>query len=106
MSIKPAQANMYPRVSDWYETNVIEYRENSAFDKWYIEVVYFEADAEYSYGAGKTKALSGGYQRVEITDKLNGNFWEDAFLGETAHQDVERWANDIVTKIKYGKVKA
>ena len=34
MSIKPSQANMYPRVSDWYETNVIEYRENSAFDKW------------------------------------------------------------------------
>ena len=45
MVIKPSQINMYPRVSDWYETNVVEYRENSVFDKWYIEVVYFEADA-------------------------------------------------------------
>jgi hypothetical protein len=50
--------------------------------------------------------MSGAYQKVLITDKLTGNFWEDAFLGETAHQDVERWANDIVNKIKYGKVKA
>jgi hypothetical protein len=49
--------------------------------------------------------MSGGYQKAEITDKLNGDFWEDAFLGETAQQDVQRWANDIVTKIKYGKVK-
>jgi hypothetical protein len=105
MSIKPSQINMYPRVSDWYETNVIEYRENSAFDKWYIEVVYFEADAEYSYGSDKKHIMSGGYQRVEITDKLTGNFWENAFLGETAHQDVARWANDIVNKIKYGKGK-
>ena len=105
MSIKPSQMNMYPRVSDWYETNVIEYRENSAFDKWYIEVVYFEADAEYSYGSDKKHIMSGGYQRVEITDKLTGNFWEDAFLGETASQDVYRWANDIVNKIKYGKDK-
>ncbi len=105
MSIKPSQINMYPRVSDWYETNVVEYRENSVFDKWYIEVVYFEADAEYSYGSGKKNIMSGGYQRVEITDKLTGNFWENAFLGETAHQDVARWANDIVNKIKYGKGK-
>lgn len=105
MSIKPGQVNMYPRVSNWYETNVIEYRENSVFDKWYIEVVYFEADAEYSYGKDSKQIMGGAYQRVEITDKLNGNFWEDAFLGETAHSDAERWANDIVTKIKYGKVK-
>ena len=105
MVIKPSQINMYPRVSDWYETNVVEYRENTVFDKWYIEVVYFEADAGYIYGKGKQEILSGGYQRVEITDKLNGNFWEEAFLGETAHSDAERWANDIVTKIKYGKVK-
>jgi hypothetical protein len=103
--IKPSQINMYPRVSDWYETNVIEHRENSVFDKWYIEVVYFEADAGYIYGLGKQEILSGGYQKVEITDKLNGNFWEDAFLGETAQGDANRWANDIVTKIKYGKVK-
>jgi len=103
--IKPSQINMYPRVSDWYETNVIEHRENSVFDKWYIEVVYFEADAGYIYGKGKQEILSGGYQKVEITDKLNGNFWEDAFLGETAQGDANRWANDIVTKIKYGKVK-
>jgi hypothetical protein len=106
MSIKPSQAQMYPKVSDWYETNVVEYRENSAFDKWYIEAVYFEADAEYSYGSDKKHVMSGGYQKVEITDKLNGNFWEEAFLGETAHQDVARWANDIVNKIKYGKVKS
>ena len=104
--IKPSQINMYPRVSDWYETNVVEYRENTSFDKWYIEVVYFEADAGYIYGKGKQEILSGGYQKVEITDKLNGNFWEEAFLGETAHQDVARWANDIVNKIKYGKVKS
>jgi hypothetical protein len=75
------------------------------FDKWCIEVVYFEADAGYIYGLGKQEILSGGYQKVEITDKLNGNFWEDAFLGETAQGDANRWANDIVTKIKYGKVK-
>ena len=105
MSIKPAQAQMYPRVSNWYETNVVEYRENTPFDKWYIEVVYFEADAEYEYGSDKKQIMGGGYQRVEITGKLNGNFWEEAFLGETAASDVERWANDIVTKIKYGKVK-
>jgi hypothetical protein len=96
---------MYPRVSNWYETNVVEYRENTPFDKWYIEVVYFEADAEYSYGSDKKQIMGGGYQRVEITDKLNGNFWEEAFRGETAISDAERWANDIVTKIKYGKVK-
>ena len=105
MSIKPSQINMYPRVSDWYESNVVEYRENSAFDKWYIEVVYFEADAEYTYGSDKKSIFGGAYQRVEITDKLNGNFWEDAFLGETAKSDARRFANDIVTKIKYGKVK-
>jgi hypothetical protein len=105
MSIKPAQAQMYPRVSNWYETNVVEYRENTPFDKWYIEVVYFEADAEYAFGSDKKHIMGGGYQRIEITDKLNGNFWEEAFLGETAHSDAERWANDIVTKIKYGKVK-
>jgi hypothetical protein len=104
--IKPSQINMYPRVSDWYETNVIEHRENSVFDKWYIEVVYFEADAGYIYGKGKQEILSGGYQKVEITDKLNGNFWEDTFLGETAESDANRWANDIVTKIKYGKDKS
>jgi len=103
--IKPSQINMYPRVSDWYETNVVEYRENNAFDKWYIEIVYFKADAGYYYGSGKEHVMSGGYQKVLITDKLTGNIWEDAFLGETAHQDVERWANDIVNKIKYGKVK-
>ena len=103
--IKPSQINMYPRVSDWYETNVIEHRENSVFDKWYIEVVYFEADAGYMYGLGKQEIMSGGYQKVEITDKLTGDFWEDAFLGETAQADANRWANDIVTKIKYGKVK-
>ena len=108
MSIKPSQAQMYPKVSEWYETNVVEYRENTPFDKWYIEVVYFEADAEYNYGIDKKQKqiMSGAYQRVEITDKLNGNSWENAFLGETAHQDIERWANDIVTKIKYGKVKS
>ena len=106
MSIKPSQAQMYPKVSDWYETNVVEYRENTSFDKWYIEAVYFEADAECSYGSDKKHVMSGGYQKVEITDKLNGNFWEEAFLGETAHQDVARWANDIVNKIKYGKVKS
>lgn len=105
MSIKPAQAQMYPRVSNWYETNVVEYRENTPFDKWYIEVVYFEADAEYTSGSDRKQIMGGGYQRIEITDKLNGNFWEEAFLGETAHSDAERWANDIVTKIKYGKVK-
>lgn len=105
MSIKPSQINMYPRVSDWYETNVIEHRENSVFDKWYIEAVYFEADAGYMYGLGKQEIMSGGYQKVEITDKLTGDFWEDAFLGETAQGDANRWANDIVTKIKYGKVK-
>ena len=105
MSIKPSQAIMYPRVSNWYETNVVEYRENSVFDKWYIEVVYFEADAEYSYGKDKKQVMGGAYQRVEITDKLSGDFWEDAFLGETAQSDAERWANDIVNKIKYGKVK-
>lgn len=105
MSIKPSQTIMYPRVSNWYETNVIEYRENTAFDKWYIEVVYFEADAEYSYGKDKKQTMGGAYQRIEITDKLTGDFWEDAFLGETAHSDAERWANDIVNKIKYGKVK-
>ena len=105
MSIKPAQANMYPRVSNWYETNFIEYRENSVFDKWYIDVVYFEADAEYPYGKDKKGIMGGAYQRVEITDKLTGDFWEDAFLGETAQSDAERWANDIVNKIKYGKVK-
>jgi hypothetical protein len=104
--IKPSQINMYPRVSDWYETNVVEYRENTSFDKWYIEVVYFEADAGYIYGKGKQEILSGGYQKVEITDKLNGNFWEDAFLGETAEADANRFANDIVNKIKYGKVKS
>lgn len=105
MSIKPSQAIMYPRVSNWYETNVIEYRENSVFDKWYIEVVYSEADAEYGYGKDQKQILGGAYQRVEITDKLNGNFWEEAFIGETAYSDAERWANDIVNKIKYGKVK-
>lgn len=105
MSIKPSQAIMYPRVSNWYETNVVEYRENSVFDKWYIEVIYSEADAEYAYGKDQKQILGGAYQRVEITDKLNGNFWEEAFIGETAHSDAERWANDIVTKIKYGKVK-
>lgn len=105
MSIKPAQAQMYPRVSDWYETNVVEYRENTPFDKWYIEVVYFEADAEYSFGSDVKHIMGGGYQRAEITDKLNGNFWEDAFLGENAEPDLRRWVNDIVTKIKYGKVK-
>ncbi|MEY2912211.1 MAG: hypothetical protein RLZZ184_1520 [Cyanobacteriota bacterium] len=127
MTINPGQINMYPRVSNWYETNFVEYRENSVFDKWHIEVVYFEADAEYSYGnttvhdmgSGATitstlspelaksnkRIMGGAYQRVEITDKLTGNFWEDAFLGETAEADANRWANDIVTKIKYGKVK-
>lgn len=105
MSIKPSQAIMYPRVSNWYETNVVEYRENSVFDKWYIEVVYSEADAEYGYSKDQKQIIGGAYQRVEITDKLNGNFWEEAFIGETAHSDAERWANDIVTKIKYGKVK-
>ncbi len=103
--INPGQINMYPRVSNWYETNVVEHRENSVFDKWYIEVVYSEADAEYAYGKGQKQILGGAYQRVEITDKLSGNFWEDAFIGETAHSDAERWANDIVTKIKYGKDK-
>jgi hypothetical protein len=105
MSIKPGQVNMYPRVSNWYETNVVEYRENSVFDKWYIEVVYYEADAEYSYGKDSKQIMGGAYQRVEITDKLTGNFWEDAFLGETAQPDANRWANDIVNNIKYGKVK-
>jgi hypothetical protein len=103
--INPGQINMYPRVSNWYETNYIEHKENSVFDKWDIEVVYFEADAEYSYGLDKKMIMGGAYQRVEITDRLTGNFWEDAFLGETAEADANRWANDIVTKIKYGKVK-
>ena len=105
MSIKPSQAQKYPKVSDWYETNVVEHRENTPFDKWHIEAVYFEADAEYNYGIDKKQIMGGAYQRVEITDKLSGNFWEDAFLGETAHQDIERWANDIVNKIKHGRVK-
>ena len=106
MSIKPSQAQMYPKVSDWYKANVIEYRENTSFDKWHIEAVYFEADAEYNYGTDKKHIMSGAYQKAEITDKLTGNFWENAFLGETAYQDIERWANDIIAKIKYGKVKA
>jgi hypothetical protein len=105
MSIKPSQAQKYPKVSDWYETNVVEHRENTPFDKWHIEAVYFEADAEYNYGIDKKQIMGGAYQKVEITNKLNGNFWEEAFLGETAHQDVARWANDIVNKIKYGKDK-
>jgi hypothetical protein len=106
MTINPGQVNMYPRVSNWYETNFIEYRENSVFDKWHIEVAYFEADAEYTYASDKKMIMGGAYQRVEITDRLTGNFWEDAFLGETAEADANRWANDIVTKIKYGKVKS
>jgi hypothetical protein len=63
MTIKPSQINMYPRVSNWYETNFVEYRENSVFDKWHIEVAYFEADAEYAYGSDKKMIMGGAYQR-------------------------------------------
>jgi hypothetical protein len=102
--IKPSQINMYPRISDWCIVDREQYNERTNWDNYDIEVVYYQADGEYDSGNSKHRIL-GAYSKAEITDKLNGNFWEDAFIGETAEQDTRRWVNDIVSSIRYGKDK-
>jgi hypothetical protein len=88
-------------VGDWYETNCVEHIEYSNWDSWDIEVVYYEADAEYSYGSDKKQILRGGYTKASILDRKTSKAYCNEFLGETATSDLERWVNDVVNEIKY-----
>jgi hypothetical protein len=101
MTIKKSQAIQYPRVSDWYETDCVEHVEYSNWDSWNIEVVYYEADAEYSYGSNQKQIIKGGYTKASVLDRKANKAYSNEFLGETASSDLERWVNDILNEIKY-----
>ena len=45
------KANIYPRVSDWREVEIKQYNWTNDYSLLDLEIVFYEADAEYSYGS-------------------------------------------------------
>ena len=89
--------NIFPRVSDWREVEIKQYNwtnDNPLLD---LEIVFYEADAKYSYGSCNENFRSA-YQKYEILDNKTGNRYKQELLGESAYYDIRRLANDFVSK--------
>jgi len=92
-----SKPNIFPRVSDWREVEIKQYNwtnDNPLLD---LEIVFYEADAKYSYGSCNENFRSA-YQKYEILDNKTGDRYEKELLGESAYYDIRRLANDFVSK--------
>lgn len=88
---------MYPRVSDWREIEIKQYNWTNDFPLLDLEIVFYEADAEYSYGSS-SEIFKSAYQKYEIVDNKTGNRYEKELSGESSYYDIRRSANDFVSK--------
>lgn len=93
-----------PRVSDWHEINVIVFNWTNGWDNVDLEVVYYEADGEYSSGIIK-QIFQGAYCKVEVLDNNTGKTKTKESVGETASNDIRRWAEDYVSGLLFKKVR-
>ena len=92
-----------PRVSDWHEINVVVFNWTNGWDNVDLEVVYYEADGEYSSGSIK-QIFKGAYCKVEILDNITGRTKAKQSVGETSFNDIKRWAEDYINKLLFRKV--
>ena len=93
-----------PRVSDWYETNVVVFNWTNGWDNVDLEVVYYEADGEYCSGSIK-QIFKSAYCKVEILDNNTGKTKTKECVGESANNEIRRWAQDYVNDLLFRKVK-
>jgi hypothetical protein len=93
-----------PRVSDWYEVNVIVFNWTNGWDNFDLEVSYYEADGEYSSKYTK-QVFKGAYCKVEILDNNTGKTKTKECVGESANHEIRRWAEDYVHDLLFRKVK-
>ena len=91
------KANIYPRVSDWREVEIKQYNWTNDYPLLDLEIVFYEADAEYSYGSSN-EIFRSSYQKYEILNNKTGIKLEKELVGESAYYDIRRLANDFVSK--------
>lgn len=99
------KANTYPRISDWREVEIKQYNWTNDYPLLDLEIVFYEADAKYSYGSSSENFRSA-YQKYEIMDNKTGNRYQKELLGESAYNDIRRLANDFVSKQLIQELKA
>lgn len=87
-----------PRVSDWKEINIVIFNWTNGWDKLDLEIVYYEADGEYSSGNIK-QIFQGAYCKVEILDNKTGKTKTKESVGESASSNIRRWAEDYVNSL-------
>ena len=92
-----SKANIYPRVSDWREVEIKQYNWTNDYPLLDLEIVFYEADAKYSYGSS-SEIFRSSYQKYEILDNKTGDKYEKELNGESAYYDIRRLANDFVSK--------
>ena len=99
------KTNIYPRVSDWREVEIKQYNWTNDYPLLDLEIVFYEADAEYSYGSSSENFRSA-YQKYEILNNKTGNRCKKELLGESAYYDIRRSANDFVSREIIKELKA
>ena len=91
------KTNIYPRVSDWREVEIKQYNWTNDYPLLDLEIVFYEADAKYSYGSS-SEIFRSSYQKYEILNNKTGIELEKELVGESAYYDIRRSANDFVSK--------
>jgi hypothetical protein len=97
----------YEQVSDFVKYN--SYTTSDDWSRKYVYVDLYAADAKEINGKGVMKdfIFYGAYTNAIVTVMINENkqqtYMSRIFFGETAHSDVERWAQDKVSSILYGR---
>ena len=91
------KTNIYPRVSDWREVEIKQYNWTNDYPLLDLEIVFYEADAEYSYGSS-SEIFRSAYQKYEILDNKTGIELEKELVGESAYYDIRRSAKDYINK--------
>ena len=91
------KTNMFPRVSDWREVEIKQYNWTNDYSLLDLEIVFYEADAEYSYGSS-VEIFKSAYQKYEILNNKTGIELEKELVGESAYYDIRRSANDFVSR--------
>jgi len=99
------KTNIFPRVSDWREVEIKQYNWTNDYPLLDLEIVFYEADAKYSYGSSSENFRSA-YQKYEILNNKTGNKRKKELLGESAYYDIRRSANDFVSKEIIKELKA
>jgi len=91
------KTNRYPRVSDWREEEIKQYNWTNDYPLLDLEIVFYQADAKYSYGSSSENFRSA-YQKYEIINNKTGKKYQKELVGESAYYDIRRLANDFVSK--------